>query len=176
MRELNNTEEKSKWCEEYGEKTELAFAVGQMHQVGLPTFLNPEKAKDKYAHDLYTIFQTDLKSVRTPLFKAQQLYGIDPQYAVTFNYKDGKRYKDLYPNIVVIFDVHWEDNCRMIINGLSYSVRPMHHVFAGFLTDIREAIIKSGNHRIEYARRVNDESGNAKESYVFDVRNLHRLA
>lgn len=170
-----DTEDKLAWCEEYGIKAELAFAVRQMHEIGLPTFLNPEKVDNKYSHDLCTIFPTDLKSVGTPLFKAKELYGIDPQYAVTFNVKDGKRYKDLYPNIIVLFDVHWDQICSMTIGDRLYSVKPMHEVYAGFLSDIRAAIIKSGNHRIEYARRINDTSGNAKDSFVFDVRHLHKL-
>jgi hypothetical protein len=110
------------------------------------------------------------------LFKAQELYGIDPQYAVTFNVKDGKRYKELYPNIIVIFDVLWDENsCSMTIGGTQYSVKPMHHTFAGFLTDIRTAITLSGDKKITYRNRVNDTSGNAKESYVFDIRKLHLL-
>lgn len=170
-----NTEDKLAWCEKYGIEAELAFAVGRMHEIGLPTFVNPEKKKNKYTHDLYSIFQVDLKTVRTPLFKAQSNFGIDPQYAVTFNLKDGKRYAELYPHIVVIFDVEWKDQCSMIIGGTNYEVKPMHQIHAGFLADIRNAIVKCGSKKIEYARRVNDTSGNAKESYVFDVRQLQRL-
>ena len=146
-----------------------------MHDIGLPTFVNPSKRTDKYTHDLFTIFQSDLKTVKTPLFKAKELFGIDPQFAVTFNLKDGVRYAKLYPFIVVIFDVEWKEQCSMTIGGVLYEVQPMHQTHAGFLSDIRNAIIKSGNQKIKYARRTDDTSGNAKESFVFDVRHLQRL-
>lgn len=170
-----DNEDKLAWCEKFGADAELAFAAGRMHQIGLATYLNPEKRENKYAHDLFTVFPSDLKTVRTPLFKAAELYGIDPQYAVTFNVKDGVRYKTLYPNIVVIFDVKW-DVCSMDINGVAYRVEPMHSTYAGFLQDIRAAILKSGNRKITYAQRVADTNGNAKESYVFDVRHLHKIS
>jgi hypothetical protein len=51
----------------------------------------------------------------------------------------------------------------------------MHETYAGFLADIRRAIMKGGNKKIEYARRVDDVSGNAKASWVFDVRLLQKL-
>lgn len=172
---IEDTEDKLAWCEKFGGETEFVFASKRMHEIGLPTFVNPAKNQDKYTHDLYTIFPADLKTVRTPLFKSLELFGIDSQYAVTFNVKDGTRYAKLYPNIVVIFDVEWKTQCSMIIGSKNYQVQPMHQTHAGFLQDIRNAIIKSGNKKIKYSRRVDDESGNAKESFVFDVRNLQRL-
>jgi hypothetical protein len=51
----------------------------------------------------------------------------------------------------------------------------MHETYAGFLADIRRAIMKGGNKKIEYARRVDDVNGNAKASWVFDVRLLQKL-
>jgi hypothetical protein len=170
-----DTENKQAWCDKYGTEAEFSFSIGRMHDIGHPTFLNPAKRTDKYTHDLFTIFQTDLKTVRTPLFRARELFGIDPQYAVTFNVKDGIRYAKLYPNIIVIFDVLWEQQISMIISGVNYSVKPMHETYVGFLSDIRSAINLSGCKKIQYTRRINDTSGNAKESFVIDVRHLHKL-
>jgi hypothetical protein len=170
-----DTEDKLAWCEKFGTENELNFAISKMHDVGLPTYVNPAKKTDKYTHDLFTIFPSDLKTVKTPLFKAKELFDIDPQFAVTFNLKDGLRYTKLYPNIIVIFDVEWKDQCSMIIGGNKYEVQPMHQIHVGFLKDIKNAIIKNGNKKITYSKRVNDNKGNAKESFVFDVRNLQRL-
>ena len=169
-----DTEDKLAWCEKYGEETEHAFAVKRLYELGISGYLNPEKRNDKFTHDLCGVFQIDLKTVRTPLFKAKELFGIDPQYAVTFNIKDGARYKNKYPNILVIFDIKW-DTTLMNIGGVDYSVDPMHITVAGFLSDIRRAIIASGKHQVEYQRRVDDTSGNAKASFVLDSRKLHRL-
>jgi hypothetical protein len=169
-----DTEDKQAWCD-YGDATERQFVAGRLFDLELGGHINPQKKSNPYTHDIFVQFPSDLKSVRTPLFKSMELYGIDPQYAVTFNHKDAERYKELYPNIIVIFDVWWRD-CSKEINGCIYTVQEMHATYAGFLHNIRSAIIKSGSHRIDYARRVNDTSGNAKSSWVFDVRDLQEIS
>ena len=60
-------------------------------------------------------------------------------------------------------------------HGKDYSVKPMHYTFAGFLGDIRNAVKAGGDKKISYRNRVNDTAGNAKESFVFDIRKLHLL-
>lgn len=169
-----DTENKLEWCERYGEEIENEFATKRLFDLGVSSYLNLEKRTNKFAHDLFSVFPTDLKTVRTPLFMAQELYGIDPQYAVTFNLKDANRYKELYPNIIVVFDVKWETTQKEF-NGNVYSVEPMHVTVAGFLSNIKIAIKKSGGHKIDYKKRVEDTKGNAKTSYVFDLRYLHNL-
>ena len=168
-----DTEDKQAWCR-VGEELEDVFAASRLPQFGLTGGINDDKLYDKYTHDLNIMFPSDLKSVRTPLFKAQDLYGIDPQYAVTFNVKDATRYTKLYPNIVVVFDVDWQTT-SMVIGSTSYEVLPMHRTWAGFLKDIASAIKASGCRQISYARRTEDAAGNAKSSWVFDVRNLHEM-
>jgi hypothetical protein len=171
-----DNEDKLAWCEKYGEQTENEFCVSRLYELDVLGYLNPEKKHNKYVHDLFLVLKADLKTVRTPLFKAQELYDIDPQYAVTFNLKDANRYKELYPNIVVVFDVMWDkESCSMDIGGRTYSVEPMHKTFAGLLGNVKNAIIASGSKKITYRNRINDSAGNAKESYVFDVRNLHLI-
>lgn len=137
-------------------------------------FVNTDKLTDPYTHDLQVLFRSDLKSVTTPLFKARELYGLDPQYTVTFNDKDGKRYRELYPNLVVFFDVNWSVTSKRIGDDV-YEVEPMHETYAGFLSDIRRAIRTCGSKRLEYRQRVDDTAGNAKSSWVFDVRELHKI-
>ena len=88
-----DTENKQEWCD-YGDDAERIFAEGRLFQLGLGGHINPQKKTNPYVHDLYVQFPSDLKTVRTPLFKSMELYGIDPQYAVTFNHKDAERYKD----------------------------------------------------------------------------------
>lgn len=169
-----NTEDKIAWCQA-AEDDERDFVINRLPQIGLTGNINPAKATDRYTHDIHITLPADLKSVRTPLFKAQELYGIDPQYAVTFNDKDGQRYAKLYPNLLIVFDVQWTTT-SMEIGGTRYTVQPMHATHAGFLADIRQAIVKDGNNRHHYSRRRNDQSGNAKESWVFDIRHLKQLA
>lgn len=171
---IMNTEDKLAWCNK-ATADERAFSVERLFNLGLVGHINLAKKEDPYTHDLFIQFQADLKSVCTPLFKAQELYGIDPQYAVTFNLKDGNRYAELYPKIVVIFDVNWKELSKEI-NGNKYFVQPMHETYAGFLRDIGLAIRACGNKKIEYQRRLDDTSGNAKSSWVFDVRKLQKIS
>lgn len=172
--ELND---KLAWCEEYGDKVERSFCVDRLYELGITGYMNLEKKKDKYSHDMFTVFPSDLKTVRTPFFKAWEKFEIDPQYAVTINMKDMLRYKELYPNIVVVFDVLWDDKiCRKFIEGVEYGVKPMHKTYAGFIQDIRAAVMACGNKKVEYQGRVNDTGGNAKSSFIFDVRKLQQLS
>lgn len=168
-----DTEDKQAWCT-VGAQAEESFCRGRLEQLGLIGVVNPLKKQNKYVHDLFISFKADLKTIRTPLFKSGELYGIEPQYAVTFNDKDLRRYQELYPNIIVVFDVKWEET-KKVIDGVAYTVDPMHITVAGFLSDIRSAIDKSGSQKITYQRRVNDTEGNAKESWIFDLRYLHSL-
>ena len=168
-----DTEDKAAWCGA-AEAQERTFAINRLFALGLSGAVNINKRHDPFTHDLFVSFPVDLKSVRTPLFMAQELYGLDPQYAVTFNFKDAKRYREFYPNIVVIFDVSWEQTSKEIGDRI-FRVQPMHQTHAGFLDNISRAIKAGGNQRIEYKNRVNDTKGNAKESWVFDVRLLQRL-
>lgn len=171
---MHLTEDKSYWCQAYGPVIEREFAAS-LAQHGVSAGLNPAKEHDPYTHDLTACFPSDLKTVRTPLFTAQKYYSLDPQYAVTFNRKDMRRYMELYPNIIVFFDVHWQD-CHATLGAQTHRVNDMRLVAAGFLSDIQRAIIEDGRCLHTYQRRVNDQSGNAKQSWVFDVRRLHTLS
>lgn len=171
-----SNQDKRYWCEAYGITTEKHFVDTALEGLDVTGYINPAKEINKYTHDLYLQVQSDLKTVRTPFFKAMIHHNIDPQYAVTFNKKDALRYSDQYPNILVVFDVKWEsDSCVKVIGGQEYRVEPMHLIAAGFLSDIARAIEADGNQVIEYMFREDDKRGNAKESYVFDVRRLHLL-
>jgi len=169
-----DTEDKLAWCEEAHED-ERQFVDQRLPELGIRGVVNPDKLVDRYTFDLKMILQSDLKSVRTPLFKAHELYGIDPQYAVTFNIKDALRYRQRYPNILVIFDVWWQTLEWTDRQGVVYKVAPMRATHCGFLDDIRRAVKKSGNQVLTYQRRAGDTAGNAKDSYVFDVRDLAKL-
>ena len=51
----------------------------------------------------------------------------------------------------------------------------MHSTYWGFLSHIADAIAASGDQKHTYQRRVDDTDGNAKWSWVFDVRKLHEV-
>lgn len=169
-----NNEDKLAWCA-YGEETEHVFSQQRLFDLGLAGHVNLEKKTNPYTHDLFVQFPVDLKTVTTPLFMAWEMYDLDPQYTVTINHKDVTRYKQLYPNILIMFDVNWKELSKEI-NGNVYTVAPMTTTVAGFVSDVRRAVQKCGNKKITYKNRIDDNSGNAKESWVFDIRHLHQIS
>lgn len=169
-----NTEDKQAWCLA-AEIEERRFVEERLPELGLTGEINPAKKFDKYAHDMFVNgWPADLKSQKTPLFKARELFGLDPQYVVSFNENDGKRYSDNYPNIMVFFDVDWQETTRFI-GGRLYEVEPFRATYAALLDSVWRAIESDGLQKHDYLNRVDDVLGNAKSSWIFDVRRLHRL-
>jgi len=169
-----DNEDKLAWCA-YGEETEHVFSQQRLFDLGLAGHVNLEKKTNPFTHDLFVQFPVDLKTVTTPLFMAREMYDLNPQYTVTINHKDVTRYKQLYPNILIMFDVNWKELSKEI-NGSVYTVAPMTTTVAGFVSDVRRAVQKCGNKKITYKNRIDDNSGNAKESWVFDIRHLHQVS
>jgi hypothetical protein len=141
-----NNEDKTAWCE-YGLKLEHQFLAR-----GYPVTLNDKKETDKYCHDFFIHLPCDLKSIKTRWEKSEELFGIPSDYAVSINQKDLQRYNDLYPNLVMILDVEWSG---VYLVPVSYAIK----------------LIKNGYaKKHEYKNRKNDMQGNAKISWIFDIR------
>jgi hypothetical protein len=162
-----SNEDKAAWIA-YGQIAEREFCTWAA-TIGLDARLNPAKQADPYAFDLLLDGQpADLKTVRTPFYSSQVLYGISPQYAVTFNLKDAERYRAIYPDIRVVFDVRFT---RWHIQS-PLAVEPMRLVAVGTLDEIAAAVKARGSQKHEYAARTDDRNGNAKASWLFDVRDI----
>ncbi len=158
-----------------GASKEAEFVDRVLPAIGFAGCLNPQKLSDPYAPDLVVEGRlADLKCQRTPFFKAHGLYGIDPQFAVTFNDKDYRRYREHYPSIDVFFWVVWQTTERTI-GGEVYAVRPMAGVWRASFPALRRRIEQRRVGAHEYLRRLFDDQGNAKHSYVFDVRQFEFL-
>jgi hypothetical protein len=154
---IDSTENKAAYCE-LGEKTERQFLVNSLSE-GIGFTNNPSKAENKYTHDLFALLPCDLKTQFTP-FRTADRYGIDSDYAVTINEKDLIRYGKLYPHIVIVLDIQFPH------------YRATHYAPLFVLRQI----VKNGKaKRHEYEKRVNDTQGNAKASYVFDLRWFPRI-
>ncbi len=110
----------------------------------------------------------DLKTQTTPFFTSKR-YNFNPNYTVTFNKKDFNRYNKLYSNIDIYFWVNWKDTNW---NGLS--VNSLHGIFFSSFNNLKKII---NENKVEhfYKKRVNDVIGNAKSSYLIDVRKLERI-
>ena len=156
-----STEDKGWWCS-HGAKLEEEF-VGY---AGPQFVMNPEKAYDRYTYDLlYNGKPADIKSVRTPFFTAGK-DGYDPSRTVTFNLKDLHRYQANYPDITVLFWVMWPAQERFGV-----SVDAIEDVWGYSLDDIR----KGDTAVHSYRRRREDNSGNAKESMLLELRDSNLL-
>lgn len=161
-------QDKGPWCLT-GATYEQVFVGKYGAELGLG--INPAKEKDPYAPDLINLKTqnlADLKTQNTPFFQSGIRYGIDPQYAVTFNVKDYRRYKEYYPSIIIYFWVVWI--ATRFEGSTTVSVNEMEGVWMISLTDI-EAMIKAGAPVHSYAQRVFDVIGNAKGSFVLDLNN-----
>jgi len=165
----HDTEDKAWWLQ-HGENLEVEFVARCRQRLKLEIALNPEKQRDKTVPDLvFGERLADLKTQNTPFFMASR-YGIDPQFCVTFNRKDFERYSDRYPDIVIFFWVDWKQ-----VTYKSVSVQPMTGIFMIEFSDIRKQV-NSGAPEHSYLRRAHDRLGNAKSSFLFDVRTMHSLA
>jgi len=148
-----SNEDKDSWCS-LGEEQEHLF-LRQNTFDGVEFNLNSDKEHDKFTHDFTMTVPCDLKTIRTSWRTAEEKFGIPNRYAISINRKDVERYQSLYPNIFLILDVKT-------------------NLYSGYhLTDLERLIlhIRTGVAKEHfYKDRVDDTNGNAKSSYVFDIR------
>ena len=162
-------EDKDLWCS-YGEKVESLFVKEVAPKIELNVEINPEKKTNKYAHDLIMDGnkRADLKLQSRPFFMSAK-YGCDPNKTVSFNKKDYDRYKKLYPDIHIIFWVNWKKE-----SAYGVSVEKKNGVWIFIMKDIDDQIKTAPLH--EYKNRVNDNKGNAKDSYLLHLKDSNRFA
>ena len=110
----------------------------------------------------------DLKTQNTPFFTASR-YRLDPRFAVTFNRKDYERYKNLYPTIIIYFWIDWKQT-EWKGNKVDY----YSGIFRIPFSDLA-LMIENGAPEHSYKRRYGDTAGNAKSSFLLDVRNFEAL-
>jgi|ETNmetMinimDraft_16_1059900.scaffolds.fasta_scaffold21530_1 hypothetical protein len=165
--EHHDLQDKAVWCKD-GASTEEVFV--EMHGGLLGIQINPEKENDPYAPDLISTQNQilgDLKTQNTPFFKSESLYGIPPRYAVVFNLKDRRRYNEKYPNIEIFYWVDWV-SIGFEMGSTRIDIEPLIGVWKIAMPSFNELLDKSPVH--SYQQRRYDTKGNAKGSYVFDIR------
>jgi len=164
----HDLQDKSRWCRD-GERIEEAFVRIFGDQLNL--VINPEKKTNPFAPELLNIKTKnigDLKFQSTPFFKAKTLYQIDPTYAVVFNLKDKNRYEQYYPNINIYYWINWIA-IRFVVGSNIVNVEPLYGVWQVDFADFKEYLRTCPVH--SYQQRVDDTKGNAKSSFVCDIRN-----
>jgi len=164
-----STEDKAWWVI-HGRDLEERFVNNVLPMLGLRGKINPEKETNPYAPDLIVEDHlADLKCQRAPFFTAGRL-GLDPQHAVTFNHKDYVRYSKEHSSLDIFFWVNWQ-----VLADFGVRVEPLNGVWRGSFPAMRFSINCGKVPLHEYRHRVDDRHGNAKSSYVFDVRRFEAL-
>jgi hypothetical protein len=171
---MHNTEDKDWWVINW-RKEEDSFVNIVAPRINILATINPEKQNNPYAPDLIVNGElADLKCQQTPFFKSYSLYKIPNQYAITFNKKDFIRYKEKYPSIVIYYWLDWKE-LEKTIRGFTYKVKPMTGIWRVNFSFLKGKIESKKVFLHEYQRRTNDTQGNARDSYVFDVREFENL-
>ncbi|MDQ7733842.1 hypothetical protein QT231_14105 [Halomonas sp. SpR1] len=163
----NDLQKKQEWCKD-GERLETRFLTLYGEKLGLR--LNEEKSRDPTVPDFIHTESgkyVDLKSQTTPFFQSRK-YGVDPQYAVTLNKIDVDRYYQLYPGIIVLYHVNWIAVKMVSGYGKTTEVREMEGIWAATINKIKQMCNPENLHA--YLQRTNDQQGNARDSYVLDLR------
>lgn len=171
-----DTEDKSYWVQK-GREEEDIFCKEIAPLYDLTIMINPNKQDNPYDHDLMVLkdnkyHPAELKSVKTPFFKASEIAGIPPDKCVTFNHKDYIRYmsKYFYRKLYVFFWVEWEESKRknIKVNKVSGLWGASIHYLDDLITSR-----KSGFHK--YTRRASLQDGNAKASHMISLDDLHQF-
>jgi hypothetical protein len=171
------TEDKLAYCKEASDTQEPLFVefLNNLDRCNFKAEINPDKETNPYTHDLIVNgYSSDLKTQDTPFFKANKLYNIDPQWAITYNHKDYMNYKKKYTNnnkqFLIFFDVTRKNEEMFGVNTFA-----MRAIFVAKASEI-ELIIESAQVPLhEYINRKDDQKGNAKSSYVIDVRKFSMI-
>ena len=161
----HDLQDKGPWCQT-GATFEETFV--SKYGKSLNLVINPAKANDPYAPDLLDMSKdilADLKTQNTPFFQARTRYNMNPQFVVTFNLKDYRRYKELYPNIDIYFWVEWL--ITGFVGSTKVDVRPMSGIWMIPFQDLDKVVANAPIH--SYVMRQNDIVGNAKNSYLLDL-------
>ncbi|MGE7773390.1 hypothetical protein ACQKLP_01630 [Chitinophaga sp. NPDC101104] len=166
----HDLQDKTYWCNR-GETMEKAFV--SLYGDITAYDINPKKKGDKYALDFISVktkILADLKSQHRPFFTSGETYNIDSQHAVTFNVKDKRRYEQNFPGMDVIYFIDWVA-VRMLNTETQkeWTVNPMLGIYKISFRVFKEILSKAPVHK--YKQRENDRMGNARDSYVIDIRN-----
>lgn len=159
-----NTENTELWYEA-AETWENDFVVKYGDRFKI--IINPAKKYNKYAPDLYclnTCTNADLKPQFTPFYKAFELYGVNPQYAWTFNVSDLLEYLIQWENDLGIFVwVKFEDS-----NLFGVEISKCENIYFVKVSDLKKLLNKKKIIH-KYGKRIND-ARNEHESFIIDLR------
>ena len=166
----HNTEDKVWWLQ-HGLELEYQFVEICTNDLKIKAEINPAKSDSPTAPDLLVDGKiADLKVQNTPFFSASK-YSMDPRYTVTFNRKDFERYSSLYPDIVIYFWVNWTQ-----LAWKDFRVQKLNVICKADFSQIADQVTSGTAKEHSYIHRQDDEKGNAKSSFLLDIRTFQKVA
>lgn len=170
----HDTEDKQFWVKKYYLK-EVEFCERLAPNINIKAVINPNKRDNPTLPDLLVNGRlADLKYQSTPFYSAGVNYGYDPQYTVTFNQKDYFNYQDNYPDLDIFYWVDYPD-MKKEYRGNIVKINRFEGVFFIKFQDLKGLIEEKHSPLHDYQRRTRDTVGNAKSSYLLDIRDFHCL-
>lgn len=172
-----STEDKAHWVKEYGLEAEAKFCELVQAELHLDLQINPAKLpplNDKYAPDLLLDGRTlgDLKQQLAPFFQARERFNLDPNWAVAFNVKDYRRYKEHgydRTGLLLFYRVIYRRDTKRLLN-VDYAILGLDGIWLVPFERLAFLIESNMLSTHEYKRRQEDQAGNARDSYYFDLR------
>ena len=138
---------------------------------GLDARVKPDCMIDHVAPDLLVNGeQADLKWRGRPFFKAQELYGIPSQYAMTLNTVKISRYMRVWPEMKIYAYLEWQGG-QTVIGDKRYTVRRKSELWVLSVRKIASLVWHAPIHT--YRERT---TGNATSSYVINLLAGERLS
>lgn len=167
---LNNTENREIWYKE-AELNELKFI--ELYGNKLQVIINPSKEINKFAPDLYILknfTSADLKILKEPFYKSNELFNIPPEYCWTFNPSDFFEYAIKFPDNFGLFI--WQSFKES--SKFNIKINEVNKIYFCYLFELKNIINKS-NKLHHYIKRMNDTNGNSYGSYAIDLRLIKEI-
>jgi len=166
----HDTEDKVWWLQ-HGLELEYQFVELCKNQLKIKAEINPAKLDSPTAPDLLVGGKiADLKVQNTPFFSASR-YSMDPRFTVTFNRKDFERYSSQYPEIVIYFWVNWTQ-----LAWKDFRVQKLNAICKADFSQIADKVTSGTAKEHSYIHRQGDTKGNAKSSFLLDIRTFQKVA
>ena len=164
-------DDKASVCRMAKEVWEPQFMAEIAPQDGLDARPNPECAENFCAPDMIVNGElADLKWRCSPVYQAQELYGVPGQYAVTLNTNKVSRYMQNWPEMKLYVYLEWPRQ-QVCIHGRRYAVSRKRELWVLTIEKLAQLVWHLPIHT--YRERA---AGNATASYVLNILEGERLS
>ena len=160
---IADTEDKTWWIG-WGKQKEQEF-LKLCEREGILPGIAASYGPDHYPEYTYQGRYLDLKTVETPFFMARKHYGLDSNFAVSLNKQDVFDCTYKYPKCQLVFWIQWASEIKY---GVAVETR--HEIRFLSYERMRELVSHAPVHI--YQKRIDDNQGNAKDSYILDLRDM----